>query len=122
MPKCLKQTVQFLCHHILGPRLPHNLYGASMITHSNGKAVVLFAGYNAKQNMKSKEIIQLNSDSTQWTILEQKLNYGRDGHLAMSIPDDFTNCTSSKIKNDGKSINSYKTKWFLFISTLFLYL
>ena len=120
MPKCLKQTVQFLCHHILGPRLPHNLYGASMITHSNGKAVVLFAGYNAKQNMESKEIIQLNSDSTQWTILEQKLNYGRDSHLVMSIPDDFTECTSSK--NGGRSIDSYKTKLVLFVSMLFLYL
>ena len=102
--------------------MPHNLDGASMITHPNGKAVVLLAGYNAQQNMKSKEIIQLDSDSSQWTILEQKLNYGRDGHLVISIPDDFTDCTSSKLKNGGRSIDSYKTKWFLFVSILFLYL
>ena len=92
--------------------MPHSLDGASMITHPNGIAVVLFAGYNANQNMKSKEIIQLDSDSTQWTILEQKLDNGRDGHLMMYIPDDFIDCTSSKLKNDGKSIDSYKTKWF----------
>ena len=91
-----------------------------MVTHPNGKAVVLFAGYNAKQNMKSRKIIQLDSDSNQWTILEQKLNYGRDGHLVMSIPDDFTDCSSSK--NGGNSPKFYKTKWVLFVSILFLYL
>ena len=66
-----------------------------MVTSPTGKGVVLMGGSShqcAGQRYSSKKILELSGNSIKslkWNVLEQKLMYPRQGHLAFSVPDEF---------------------------------
>ena len=73
----------------VGPKLPEYFpiyVGVKMTTSPTRKGVIISGGPNSS----SKLLIELSGDSLEslkWTILDQKLKYGRSGHVALSIPD-----------------------------------
>ena len=75
----------------VGPKLPEYFpiyVGMKMTTSPTRKGVIISGGPNSSS--KSKLLIELSGDSLEslkWTILDQKLKYGRSGHVALSIPD-----------------------------------
>ena len=80
---------------ISGPEMPMKLGHSAMITSPDGRGVIVIGGGNEEANdHDGKEydiIMELRGESIQtlaWTILDQRLEYARSGHLAFSIPDD----------------------------------
>ena len=81
----------------VGPKLPEYfpIYaaGMKMTTSPTGKGVIISGGpnsYSFTAQQKTRILIELSGDSLEslkWTILDQKLKYGRSGHVALSIPD-----------------------------------
>ena len=81
---------------ILGPNLPRDLEGFSMVT--SPKGVVIIGGrwiaYNNPLNIiktamnYNHELFELTGDSIEqlsWSVLEQKLHYGRADHVSIPI-------------------------------------
>ena len=85
---------------ILGPNLPRDLEGFSMVT--SPKGVVIIGGRwiaykgSAENCMKNvmnynHELFELTGDSIEqlsWSVLEQKLHYGRADHVSIPISND----------------------------------
>ena len=67
-----------------------------MITSPNGTGVIIiggevgFSGFEERRNEDPKDpshhLIELNGDTMEWKILDQKLDHGRRNHIAISIP------------------------------------
>ena len=56
-----------------------------MFTSPNGGGVIIAGGYDQDGNSLSN-IIELRSDTQNWTILEQKLNQPRYFHVIIPLP------------------------------------
>ena len=73
------------------------LVGASIITSPNGQGVILVGGFNHSEKTYSDALIELTGsdiEDLKWTILEQKLQFVRERHVAIQISDfknDFKN-------------------------------
>ena len=57
-----------------------------MFTSPNGGGVIIAGGLNGDTGKQSSDIIELRSDTQNWTILEQKLNQPRYGHVIIPLP------------------------------------
>ena len=70
---------------ITGPEFPYKVDEISnaMFTSPNGGGVIIAGGYNGQWIM---DIIELRSDTQNWTILEQKLNQPRSLHVIIPLP------------------------------------
>ena len=80
------------CHFIATPA-PFKFDRSPMITSPDGKKVILVGGYNANADKVSNDLIEYAPDSKKWTILGQKLKYGRYGSVAILFPNSRTSCT-----------------------------
>ena len=66
-----------------------------MVTSPTGKGVVIMGGSCHQfvgPRYSTKKILELSGNSIKslkWNVLEQKLMYPRQGHLAFSVPDEF---------------------------------
>ena len=58
-----------------------------MVTSPSGKGVIVMGG-QTESGEDSKEMFEL-SQSMEWTRLEQTLQIGREGPLAIPIPDEL---------------------------------
>ena len=68
----------------LGPSLPENVHGASLLTSPNGKSVILIGGCTSRFS-KSNKLFELSGGSTsslKWHVLNQALVYPRSSHLS----------------------------------------
>ena len=63
------------------------LYDHAMVTSPTGKGVIVMGGQTESEE-DSKEMFEL-SQSMEWTRLEQTLQIGHEGHLAIPIPDEL---------------------------------
>ena len=75
-----------------GPKLPFQLSGSVIVSTPNANSLLLIGGYNWNESSFSSAIYELSGDSInslQWTLLQHKLRYPREGHLAFHIPDDI---------------------------------
>ena len=70
---------------LIGPELPFDIWGHSMVTSPNGKGVIIIGGKIESQGIYSKAILELNSPYGTWKILHKKLLRGRHNHLAFAI-------------------------------------
>ena len=73
----------------IGPRLPMQLVGASMITSPNGKGVILVGGFNHSAKTYSNALIELTGsdiEDLKWTMLEHS-PIVRERHVAIQISD-----------------------------------
>ena len=70
---------------ILGPKLPMDLWGHVMETGPTGKSVIVIGGKNESRDIYSNKLFELTDVSKDWVELDQKLEYGRHNHLAMTI-------------------------------------
>ena len=73
--------------------MPFQLVGSAIVTSPNGKGVILIGGYNQNDKIYSEYLIELTGNSLKtlrWTILEQKLQYCRERHVAFLISDSMT--------------------------------
>ena len=59
----------------------------AMVTSPTGKGVIVMGGEKESEE-DSKEMFEL-SQSMEWTRLEQTLQIGREGPLAIPIPDEL---------------------------------
>ena len=59
------------------------LFGHAMVTSPTGKGVIVMGG-----NTNSKAMFEL-TQSMEWTRLEQTLQIGHEGPLAIPIPDEL---------------------------------
>ena len=57
-----------------------------MFTSPNGGGVIIAGGWNGDVRKHSSDIIELRSDTQNWTILEQKLNQPRSSHVIIPLP------------------------------------
>ena len=57
-----------------------------MFTSPNGGGVIIAGGYNGDAGKITSDIIELRSDTQNWTILEQKLNQPRSLHVIIPLP------------------------------------
>ena len=67
----------------LGPSLPENIHGASLLTSPTGKSVILIGGCSSRINA-SKQLYELSGNSTlnlKWRVMDQALVYPRSSHL-----------------------------------------
>ena len=104
----------------LGPSLPYKLRGAKMITSPTGKGVVLIGGYCSYDDYtegKYNDFLELSGDSEknlQWSLMTQKLQYPRSGHVAFTIPnavyDGIVQRQRQKIKEDRETIEANARK------------
>ena len=83
MTKVLKHS------HISGPKLPFKLHESAMVPSPSGTGVVVIGGYNWTERKKSNALLELKGSSMEWVPLKQTLQYAREGHVAIPIPDDF---------------------------------
>ena len=72
---------------ITGPEFPYKVDEISnaMFTSPNGGGVIIAGGFNGDMGTTS-DIIELRSDTQNWTILEQKLNQPRQRHVIIPLP------------------------------------
>ena len=62
-----------------------------MVTSPDGKGVVgLLVGNDTIHPDSS--LVEFRSEETSWTIMSQKLKYGRTMPVALAIPNDMTTC------------------------------
>ena len=69
-----------------GPSLPYKLYDSAMATSSDGGGVILFGGKNWNKSGNEDKILELRFGANEWTVLPQKLNQFRAGHVVIPIP------------------------------------
>ena len=69
-----------------GPELPYKLSNSAMATSPDGGGVILFGGYNGDKRAREDTILELRFDADEWTVLPQKLNQPRNGHVVIPIP------------------------------------
>ena len=69
-----------------GPSLPYGLEDSAMATSPDGGGVILFGGYNTDKSGKEDKILELRFGANEWTVLPQKLNQPRSGHVVIPIP------------------------------------
>ena len=63
--------------------MPYKLHSSAMATSPDGGGVILFGGYNGDGK---DEILELRFGANEWTVLPQKLNQPRSGHVVIPIP------------------------------------
>ena len=81
----LKFLFCYFLFFILGPKLPHNLYGTSMVTAPNGNGVVIIGGYDDILGEDSNLIFEMKGDLTTWSKIEQALHFPRVNHVAIPL-------------------------------------
>ena len=80
-----------------GPKLPFRLERFAMISSPNETGVIIIGGYVGRSfdeicrdpeddKEPSHHLIELNGDTLEWKILDQKLAHGRHSHIAIPIP------------------------------------
>ena len=70
---------------ITGPSLPHGLEYSAMAESPDGRAVLLFGGYNGDENTFEDKILELRAGAKSWNILDVTLQEGRDQHLVIPL-------------------------------------
>ena len=81
---------------ILGPDLPKPLEAHQMV--SVDGTVIAIGGYS-NDGCYSKSLYKLEcSDDCHWKEMSQKLTAAREWFVAMTIPDEMTNCQKKPIK------------------------
>ena len=65
-----------------------------MVTSSTGNCVLIGGSSGSIGNYYSlsDELYEMNRSNSEWIPLKQKLQHARAGHVAMDIPEEFTNC------------------------------
>ena len=97
-----------------GTQLPFALADSTMISFPEKDRVVLVGGYNMTEENRiliqdildrggypsdyldipywTNELLELQSNTMEWTVMDQKMKYGRRSHVAFLIPDEMTIC------------------------------
>ena len=88
-----------------GPQLPFALVHSTMISFPEKDRVVLVGGNNMTEENRilreggrydmpfwTNELLELQSNTMVWTVMDQKMKYGRRDHVAFLIPDEMTIC------------------------------
>ena len=80
---------------IIGPKLPLRLENFAMISSPNETGVIIIGGevgLSYAEDMRDEELkepsnhlIELNGETLEWKILDQKLDRGRYNHIAIPI-------------------------------------
>ena len=89
----LIRSINKIFYHFIATPAPFKFDRSPMITSPDGKKVILVGGYNANADKVSNNLIEYAPDSKKWTILGQKLKYGRYGSVAILFPNSRTSCT-----------------------------
>ena len=85
----------------LGPDLPKPLFWHQMV--SVDGAVIAIGGYS-NVNGYSKSLYKLAcSQECHWKEMSQKLTVARSSFVAMTIPDEMTNCQKKPINQQDKN-------------------
>ena len=81
-----------------GPKLPHRLSDSVMVTSLNNTGVILIGGEKSIYSISARDIIELRGNSVEnleWTILEQKIQFKREDHVAFPVLNLFVNCNEN---------------------------
>ena len=90
---------------VSGPQLPFALVHSTMISFPEKSGVVLVGGNNMTEENRilreggrydmpfwTNELLELQSNTMVWTVMDKKMKYGRRSHVAFLIPDEMTIC------------------------------
>ena len=73
--------------------MPHKMSHFAMIPSPNGKGIIVIGGeskiFGEREDKVSDLLMELNGDTLQWKILDQKLNAKRRYHNAIPISYEF---------------------------------
>ena len=73
--------------------MPHKLSHFAMIPSPNGKGIIVIGGesktFGEREDKVSDLLMELNGDTLQWKILDQKLDAKRRYHNAIPISYEF---------------------------------
>ena len=73
--------------------MPHKMSHFAMIPSPNGKGIIVIGGesktFGEREDKVSDLLMELNGDTLQWKILDQKLDAKRQYHNAIPISYEF---------------------------------
>ena len=72
-----------------GPKLPFKLSESAMVPSPSGRGLVVIGGWNDNEGKDSNVLLELKGSSMEWVPLKQTLEYARDEHVAIPIPDEW---------------------------------
>ena len=65
--------------------MPHGLEYSAMAESPDGRAVLLFGGYNGDENTFEDKILEFRAGAKSWNILDVTLQVGRYQHLVIPL-------------------------------------
>ncbi len=94
---------------MVGPDLPYDLRGASLVTTSDGRNLILLGGHSGTINGEVPTMFKMGCSMLEckWQIMIESLARPRSQFTALIIPDSLTEC-----------VNHHPTDWFGIIAFL----